>query len=277
MTKLILVEGIPGSGKTSAAQFINRHLSSNNHKTCLYLEGNLDHPADFESVACLDEGEYQKIKAEFSDQVDFLEEHASDQDGEYFFPYRKLAGEFNHSINPELFKTLARYEIYELPVDKFRRLLRQRWQVFSQRASAEDQICIFECAFLQNLLTMLLGANKESVESAKTYVLEIAEVIHQLNPRLIYLHPGDVETTLRKVAEKRPPEWLEFIIAYHTEQGTGKANGWQGFEGMIKFYELRQKVELELLEEMPFPTLTVHHTDWKGDYREIERFLNESS
>jgi thymidylate kinase len=56
-TKLIVVEGIPGSGKTTTANFIKELLDERNISNQLFLEGDLNHPADFESVACLDETE----------------------------------------------------------------------------------------------------------------------------------------------------------------------------------------------------------------------------
>ena len=64
-TKLILIEGIPGSGKTSAARFICNWLESHGRRPRLFLEGDWQHPADFESVACLDDAEYARLRAQF--------------------------------------------------------------------------------------------------------------------------------------------------------------------------------------------------------------------
>ena len=65
-TKLILVEGLPGSGKTTTARFVADWLKQRGVETAVFLEGNLDHPADVESVSCLDEQEYANLKAQFS-------------------------------------------------------------------------------------------------------------------------------------------------------------------------------------------------------------------
>jgi hypothetical protein len=273
MTHLILVEGIPGSGKTSVAQFVAEWLESHGFKTALYLEGNWEHPADFESVACLDADTYQQIKAQFPQQAEFLDQQVMVLGGDYFFSYRKIEYEHGDQVLPTLIESLARYEIYELPVDKFQRLLLQRWQAFAERAARGNRIYIFECCFLQNPLTMCLGRNVESIASSQTFILEIAESVKRMSPRLIYLHPGEVETTLRRVAQTRPPEWLDFVIAYHTQQGYGKSQDWQGFDGLVKFYEMRQRVELELLAQLPFTVLSVLHSDWGQDYARIEKFL----
>jgi len=273
MTQLILVEGIPGSGKTSAAQFIAEWLETRGFESALYLEGDWSHPADFESVACLNQREYQELLAQFPQYAAFLEQHVTIKDSDYFYSYHQIEYENSGQIPSIVIDTLAHYDIYELPLIKFRRLLLQRWQSFADLASQENRIYIFECCFLQNPLTMYLGRNAESIADSQTFVLEIAESIRNLNPYLVYLNPGNVGTALQRVAKTRPPEWLDFVIAYHTQQGYGKSHGWQGFEGLVKFYEMRQRVELELLTQLPFPVLSVQHSNRAQDYARIERFL----
>ena len=105
------------------------------------------------------------------------------------------------------------------------------------------------------------------------HILETAEIVRHLDPILIYLHPGEAGETLRRVAQVRPQEWLDFVIAYHTQQGHGKAQGWQGFEGMVKFYEMRQAIELELLAHLPWRSLLVSHLDWAQDHARISAYL----
>lgn len=273
VSKLVLVEGIPGSGKTTAAQFIRDWLAQYGAQSALFLEGDLDHPADFESVACLDEGQYVRLLEQFPDQRDFLEAQSSVQEGERFFSYRKLLLEFGKQLPDGLVQALAQYEVYELPVEKYHRLLLERWQTFAGRAAQSDDVYIFECCFLQNPLTMYLGRHDAPLEAARGHILEIAALLRPLEPVLIYLHPGEAGETLRRVARVRPQEWLDFVIAYHTQQGHGKAQGWQGFEGMLRFYEMRQAIDLELLPHLPLDSLLVAHTDWEQDQARIAAYL----
>jgi hypothetical protein len=272
---LILVEGIPGSGKTTTAVFVADWLHKHRIETAVFLEGNLDHPADFESVACLDEQEYMNLLTLFPAQADFLQSQVIQDGADYFFRYRAL--QQNHSHLPEtVINALAQYEIYELPAPKFQRLMLRRWQQFAASAASENVTYIFECCFLQNPLTLMLGRHDEPVAEANTFILELANSVQALQPRWLYLNPGNVRTTLTKVAQTRPPEWLDFVIAYHTQQGHGKAQGWQGFDGMVRFYEMRQAIELALLPQLPFPGLLVQHTNWKADQKQIEHFLTQT-
>jgi thymidylate kinase len=46
--KLILVEGFPGSGKTTTAKQIHKVMSKKGIPCMLFNEGNVDHPADLD-------------------------------------------------------------------------------------------------------------------------------------------------------------------------------------------------------------------------------------
>ena len=273
-SKLVVVEGIPGSGKTTAAKFIRDWLAGQGAQTALYLEGDLDHPADFESVVCLTESEFIGVLKQFPHSQRILEKQSVIRDGERFINYRKLQLEFAEQLPDQLIRQLSQYEIYELSIAKFHRLLLERWQEFAAHAAQSDDVYIFECCFLQNPLTMYLGRHDAGLAAAREHILETADIIRSLHPILIYLHPGEAGETLRRVAQVRPQEWLDFVIAYHTQQGHGKAQGWQGFEGMVKFYEMRQAIELELLPHLPLDTLLVPHMDWEQDQARIAGYLS---
>ena len=273
-SKLVIVEGIPGSGKTTAAQFIRDWLAGHGAQTALYLEGDLDHPADFESVACLTESEYAGLLKQFPDSQQILEKQAVGKDGERFIGYRKLQLEFAEQLPDQLIWQLSQYEIYELSIARFHRLLIERWQEFAAQAAQADDVYIFECCFLQNPLTMYLGRHDAGLAAAREHILETAEIIRSLHPILIYLNPGEAGETLRRVAQVRSQEWLDFVIAYHTQQGYGKVQGGQGFEGMVKFYEMRQATELELLPCLPWDALLLPHVDWEQDQARIADYLS---
>lgn len=66
-TKLILVEGIPGSGKTTIAKRLYDHLVANNIKTNLYLEGDIDHPIDLGWYAYFCKHDYENFISDYSE------------------------------------------------------------------------------------------------------------------------------------------------------------------------------------------------------------------
>lgn len=276
-TKLILIEGIPGSGKTSAARFVRDWLKERGKHPALFLEGDWHHPADYESVACLTGSEYTELLAQFPDQADFLAQHVWQEDGEWFFRYHELQHEHGDHRPAALFETLARFEIYELPADKHRRLLLESWQKFAARAAIEDFVYIFECCFLQNPTTTLLAWHNLTEAMVRQHVLALAQAVGPLQAKLIYLARQDVAATLESTRAERPQAWIDGVTWYLTEQDYGQAHGLRGFKGVIDFYAMRQALELDILRTLPIASRVIaDDVDWDARYKNIASFLGDN-
>lgn len=275
-TRLILIEGVPGAGKSTTARFVCDRLARHGHEPALFLEGDWGHPADYESVACLDDGEYAALRAQFPAQIELLARTARAADGEWLFSYRRMAQELGDALPAALFAALAHYEIYDLPVETHCRLLLQSWRDFAARAAGEERVYVFECCFLQNPITTLLARHNLPPEAVQAHILALAEIVAPLQPKLIYLAQTDVRATLEGIRRERPPEWADYVAEYLTGQEYGRAHGLSGFDGVIAFYAMRQAFELELLKALPLASAVVaDDTDWDARYRALEGFLGE--
>jgi hypothetical protein len=278
-TKLVIVEGVPGSGKTTTAQFIYEWARHHGAAPLLYQEGNLDHPADFESCSCLNEDEYTQLVGRYASCGDMLAQNLIVKPSGHFLNYRKLKREYGDGMPDELFNELAQYDVYNLPPQKYLSLATERWQEFLAQAVGGENTYIFECCFLQNPLTILLGRHNSAVEVAQTHIMKIAESLKVLQPGLVYLCSSNLRQTLEHAAQTRPQEWVDFVIHYLTQQGYGQARGYQGYDGVIKFYEMRQELELELLPRLGWRQLVIDTRagEWKDYHRQIEGFMGADS
>ena len=275
LTRLVLIEGIPGSGKTTTARFAAEWLTQNGVEPALFLEGNWDHPADYESTACLDEDQYAGLQAQFPELREFLDQQVRWEGGERFLCYPEIQQTYGHSLPDGLMEALAQYEIYDLPVEKHVRLLRERWQNFADRATQEKRTYIFECCFLQNPFTTLLARHNLPLAAVRRHILDLAEMLQSLRPRLIYLAQSDPRATLERVRSERPPEWADYVTGYITGGAYGKAHGLSGFSGTAEFYAERQALELELIRALPFPAAILSDlTPWEARYEAAKFFLS---
>lgn len=275
--KLFLVEGIPGAGKTTTARFIQGWLEERGQETAFFQEGDWNHPADFELAACLDAAQYADLRSQFPEQAALLEEQGWIENGEWFIFYRKLQHEFGENLPAGLIDALEKYEIYDLPAEQHTRLLQQRWQSFADRAVKEDRAYVFECCFLQNPVTTLLARHDLSTREIFRHIRELSDLVEPLFPRLIYLVQNDVRASLEKIRAERPKEWARFVTWYLTEQAYGKRQGLSGFEGVVRFYEMRQQVELDYLHLLPIKWVVVpDDVSWAERYQRIETFLSKS-
>jgi hypothetical protein len=274
-SKLIVVEGMPGAGKSTTAGFIKEHLDSLGVPARLYREGDLDHPADFESVARLDRAGYAALLARYPVQAGILERDVRASGDDRFLPYRKMQIEHGAALPDDLFADLARHDVYELPAADYCRLSAERWAEFAAAAERDDAVTVFECCLIQNPLTVLLAAHDASADFAGAHVRRLAETVRALNPAVIYLYQRDLRATLQRAAAERRREWLESVIGYLTGQACGRARGLSGFDGMVRFYEDRRAVELALLHRLPASTLVLDNSDfdWRRCEREVRAFV----
>jgi len=276
--KLIIIEGIPGVGKTTTASFIKECLDKRNIRSNLYKEGDLNHPADYESVACLNKLEYLNLKSNFRKYEDILNKYVKMKNEDFFFHYRKMNNDCNFCLSKELLKELATYDVYNLPIEKYSRLCKEKWLGFAKESKTKDLINIFECCFLQNPLTTLLAYHNASRTYIKEYIKMLTEIIQELNPILILLHQENVKATFDKVKKERPKEWLDFVIKYVTTQAYGKEKQLEGYVGLIDFYTVLSKLELKIFKSLELEKLIIKNPElnWHDNYNKISNFLEKS-
>lgn len=87
MTKLILFEGIPGSGKTTTSQLVHSHLKEMGLTTEIYIEGS-DHSIDLPFYAYLTRFEYDDVRTRFPEQAEWIRLHAVIEDDYVLTPYK---------------------------------------------------------------------------------------------------------------------------------------------------------------------------------------------
>lgn len=152
-TKLVIVEGLPGSGKTTTASAIHEVLTNNYISSELFLEGNLDHPADFDGVACFSPLEWEQLLNTFH-EMEFLKTNGQKKGDQVLLPYRKLMNQNSAVFSEELFEAIFKRDIYELPFEQHTLIAVQKWAEFAEMALQDDKIYLFECCFIQNPLTI---------------------------------------------------------------------------------------------------------------------------
>ncbi|MEK4330533.1 hypothetical protein MKZ24_30895 [Paenibacillus sp. FSL R7-0297] len=269
-TKLILIEGLPGSGKSTTAQLVHEILTENNLRAQLFLEGNLDHPADYDGVAYLDEVEYDDLLSDYEEFRDLLSPYTWNQENSYFVEYRKLINEHCSSIPNEMLDTLVKHDVYELPLDRNRELITAKWKQFAERALNGADLYIFDCCFIQNPVTMGMIKHDAAKEDITNYVVELAAISEALNPLLIYVDQNDLEYSFGKAFEERPQEWSEGFVDYYTKQGFGKKQGYTGLEGTLQVLKARRDLEESILSSLNMAKRKVNNSSYDLDaYRQV--------
>jgi hypothetical protein len=251
MRRLVLVEGLPGSGKTTTGRFIEGWACARNLPAQYFGEGRTDHPVDFEQVSLLSDADLRQAGRSFPVDADSLMGAAERRDGYWIVRERERAPW------PEPVRTFLRTrDAYDGAVtpELHRRALLDSWQRFAEARTTDPWTYVFECAFIQNPVCSLLARFNQPAAVLEGHVCDLASAVAGMDPLLVYLDAGDPEPVLRAAAAERPPAWLDFVIHYHTEQGYGRAHGLRGFGGLVEFMRARRELELRMLEHLPVRT-----------------------
>lgn len=275
MNKLILVEGIPGSGKTTLsgkiAGYLNKHV-----KTKLYNEGEA-HPADLAWCACIPVESYEGILEKFPAYEKAIRDNTHMEDGYAIVAYIQFPIE-----DKQLYELLESYEVYDgrASYGVFSGLHLRRWRQFAEKAAGLNEITVFECAYLQNQINELLLFHDRSEKSIREHMLSLIDTVKDLTPVLFYLAQPDIYETINRVAVQRVDEhgnkaWMERVISYLENCPYGRSKGLKGFDGMVKAFEDRKQIELAVISELPIKTYVIHnhHYDWEAVWADIEEKL----
>lgn len=264
VTRLFLVEGLPGSGKTTTAEALTRVLQNQQINTRLHIEGDLNHPADYESVAYLTMDEWTDFQSKYASlEVLRFAEVLNDY---VLISYRQWQSKQN--VAEAALSFLQARDIYELPFELHQSLILKKWEAFVAQALIANTTYIFECCFLQNPLTMGLIKYDLPEETLRAYIERLATIIAPLQPVLVYVDQPDVERSFRKALKERPTEWADGFVSYYTEQAYGVNRSLSGVKETIVILRERKALEHQLLKTLPFRVEVFGNEDFSTDVRQ---------
>lgn len=267
-SRLILVEGIPGAGKTTTARKIKEKLIDEGKEAILYEEG-MSHPADMAWNACLKEDEYNDFIKKCSEMwegskksiskeelISRIQRQTRIEDNNVILAYTKI--DFPEDCYWSLIGDVASKEICDgrKSLDEFRDIHLRRWSKFADQALLNDNIYIFECAFLQNHIFELLGVYEKSDEEIYLYLKSLLETVKSLSPSIVYIEPSSVEDIIiqeaneSKSPEGSRPDWIDEVANWVSNMNFGKSHNLKGIEGVFYFCKERLRIDKLMIEKL---------------------------
>jgi hypothetical protein len=265
-TKLILIEGLPGSGKSTTAEMTNDILKEWNVDTRLFLEGNLEHPADYEGGSYFSKTDFAKLLEQYHEVQPILVKHAIKRCGGFVLPQYKLKEELDETmVSDSFWEVIWNHDIYELPLEKNIEIITDKWQRFVEQAMTGNQTYIFECCFIQNPVTVGMIKYGASQEVVMNYVKQLADIMEPLNPVLLYVDQKDLSRSFKKAVQERPREWSSGFMDYYNKQGYGKTHGAEGIDGTIAVLEARKQLEFSIFNNLAIKKFKIDNTQFDKD------------
>ena len=274
-SRLILVEGIPGVGKTTTARKIKAKLIEEGKDVILYEEG-MSHPADMAWNACLKEEEYNDFIKKCSkmwevskksinkeELISRIQRQTRIEDNNVILAYTRI--DFPEDCYWNLIGDIASKEICDgrKSLDEFRDIHLKRWSKFAEQALLNDNIYIFECAFLQNHIFELLGVYEKSDEEIYLYLKSLLETVKSLSPSIVYIEPSSVEDIIIQAANERKspegsgPDWIDEVANWVSNMNFGKSHNLKGIEGVFYFCKERLRIDKLMIEKLNVPVTII--------------------
>lgn len=274
-SRLILVEGIPGAGKTTTARKIKEKLIDEGKEAILYEEG-MSHPADMAWNACLKEDEYNDFIKKCSEMwegskksiskeelISRIQRQTRIEDNNVILAYTKI--DFPEDCYWSLIGDVASKEICDgrKSLDEFRDIHLRRWSKFAEQALLNDNIYIFECAFLQNHIFELLGVYEKSDEEIYLYLKSLLETVKSLSPSIVYIEPSSVEDIIIQAANERKspegsgPDWIDEVANWVSNMNFGKSHNLKGIEGVFYFCKEGLRIDKLMIEKLNVPVTII--------------------
>lgn len=227
-TRLILVEGIMGSGKSTFTRWLARQIARAGVPVVRFVSGP---DSKF--------GERNRLG--------------------FFSVAERLAPAGTRASPTDYFgKVLRSFPDQQrawrhLRADVFQRRSERRWRTLVRRAAHRRDVGVFDGQWFGAELTapLLLDQPKQVVEE---HLHRLAEIAAPLYPVLIYLRPPYVEGTLRRVAAVRGDRWLRAQIALKVDSPYGQRRGLTGVSGWIEISRRIRELCDDIVEHVSIPT-----------------------
>lgn len=237
-SRLILLEGLPGTGKTTNAYFLYTQMGRHDSAVKWIHEVTRPHPVLFFDEACLSHAAYAAFLAAHPDARPMLDSIAERRKTTVGIDLLEVAWQLQGAQKDVLFQTLRQYDAWNLTLGQRCQAALEKWESFVERAmDGGDTIYILDSALFQYQIFSFLLKDRP-YEELERFVAQLLHIVSPLEPMLIYLHRASTEAAITALENTRGTESMERMWErdQHEPYYQGKPTGKAGFSQFLLDY-----------------------------------------
>lgn len=274
-SQLILVEGMPSTGKSTNSQKIDIQLERNGIEAQWVHEVAMPQPVLFFDEVGLTLEEYKDFLLKYPEAADVLNHIAEFRESTVGINLNDIQWYYQDKINEEVVTALKAYDVWNYLVDQYKRFALDKWSHFTRQAlHNKEKVYIIDSAIFQFQIFTFLLENKPFQELLE-FVNHIVDIIEPLNPSLILLYRKDVEETINYLEKDRGSANLEGM--YQRDKNLpyyeGKPVGAEGYKQFLRDYNTWAN---RLFDSLSVKKLSVDITggNWPANEAKMLSFLD---
>ncbi|EFM10668.1 hypothetical protein PaecuDRAFT_2580 [Paenibacillus curdlanolyticus YK9] len=275
-SKLILMEGLPSTGKSTNAGILFTQLERNGHKARWIHEVARPHPTLFFYEAYLEKPEYDAFIARHPHAAAILDAFIINRNRSVGIDLLELEWHHLDALGSEAHHDLSQYDAWTFSLDRYRKAALDKWEHFVQQHMQSDEIVILDSSIFQFQIYSFILADAP-YDHLKSFIDQLYAIIAPLQPSLIYFHRENTNDTIDYLTQDRGTAFLERIWErdryrpYYTNRPAGAA----GYKMFLQDYGTYAK---KLFDSAPFAKLALDITagTWPVYVDVLLRFSNLS-
>ena len=259
MKKLILLEGLPGTGKTTISKWLSNLLTEKGESVILLNEGNENIPLDFYETAGIPRNDFDLLCSKNPSERKLLIDMSSCTKNYVFLRIDKC---------PEhIAEKIRRWDIGDannqaVKAADYIPCALERLEKWVDNNIENPKTFIIDSGYLQNPINELLFRHASNSD-IRAFIMAITETLKPLNPICIYLRRDSAEQAIAFAKRAKGDGWAERVDKLL------KQNGCENL------FQLRFELELELLKNVENLVCHVYDDNWEDAKKAISDYFHK--
>lgn len=211
-TRLIMLEGLPGTGKSTNSYFLFRQLEHIGKSVKWVHEVACPHPVIYFNEASLNYEEYDFALKKYPHSASILKQIAVFRKSTVGIDLFELEWNYMDDIGIDVFQYLQEFDVcMKFPLIKYADVALEKWAYFTEKAlEKKDDVYILDSSIFQYQIFTYLLKNAPYIELEK-FIQKLIEIVKPLNPNLVYFYRENTHDSISFLENLRGKQFMENI------------------------------------------------------------------